>query len=54
MCLDTPDTYPPQKKVFLMWKYLYENFRTEYNWYALSAPPAPKPANEINDEISPS
>lgn len=32
VCLDTPDTYPPQKKVFLMWKYLYENFRSEYNW----------------------
>eukprot|EP00047_Mylnosiga_fluctuans_P014189 m.36205 g.36205 ORF g.36205 m.36205 type:complete len:698 (-) comp5378_c0_seq1:168-2261(-) len=26
ICLDTPDTYPPQRKVFLMWKYYYDHF----------------------------
>jgi hypothetical protein len=26
VCLDTPDVYPPQRKVFLMWKYMFEHF----------------------------
>eukprot|EP00038_Savillea_parva_P008045 m.174290 g.174290 ORF g.174290 m.174290 type:complete len:699 (+) comp13814_c0_seq1:184-2280(+) len=33
VCLDTPDTYPPQKKVFLMWAYLWRHHLHEYKWF---------------------
>jgi len=33
VCLDTPDTYPPQKKVFLMWSYLWRNRLHDHRWF---------------------
>eukprot|EP00051_Salpingoeca_urceolata_P035814 m.31484 g.31484 ORF g.31484 m.31484 type:complete len:702 (+) comp9760_c0_seq1:455-2560(+) len=33
VCLDTPDTYPPQRKVFLMWKWLHDNELRNYQWF---------------------
>mmetsp|Transcript_6526 Transcript_6526/g.19352 ORF Transcript_6526/g.19352 Transcript_6526/m.19352 type:complete len:725 (+) Transcript_6526:194-2368(+) len=33
VCLDTPDTYPPQRKVFLMWAHLWRHHLTEYRWF---------------------
>jgi hypothetical protein len=32
VCLDTPDAYPPQKKVFLMWAYVWRHHSDEYEW----------------------
>jgi len=32
VCLDTPDAYPPQKKVFLMWSYVWRHHSDEYEW----------------------
>ena len=29
----TDDTYPPQKKVYRMLKYMYDNFINEFNWF---------------------
>ena len=29
----TDDTYPPQKKVYRMLKYMYDHFINEYNWF---------------------
>ena len=31
--LDVDDTYPPQKKVFRMLKYMHDNFIDEYEWF---------------------
>lgn len=30
---DVDDTYPPQKKVYRMLKYMHDNFIDEYNWF---------------------
>lgn len=32
-CLDTPDTYPPQRKVFLLWAYLAKHFGERFSWF---------------------
>jgi len=32
-CLATPDTYPPQRKVFLLWAYLAKHFSEHYTWF---------------------
>jgi len=33
VCLDTPDVYPPQRKVFLLWQYMWKNFANEYEYF---------------------
>jgi hypothetical protein len=33
VCLDTPDTYPPQRKVFLMWKYYSDNLQSQHKLF---------------------
>jgi len=33
ICLDTPDAYPPQRKVFLLWTYLWRHHADEYHWF---------------------
>eukprot|EP00054_Salpingoeca_dolichothecata_P029141 m.226792 g.226792 ORF g.226792 m.226792 type:complete len:756 (-) comp26406_c0_seq1:246-2513(-) len=33
ICLDTPDTYPPQRKVFLLLKYMHTHFLKSYRWF---------------------
>eukprot|EP00045_Choanoeca_perplexa_P015604 m.198226 g.198226 ORF g.198226 m.198226 type:complete len:653 (+) comp17038_c0_seq1:179-2137(+) len=33
VCLNTPDTYPPQRKVFLLWKYFHDNLSNRYQWF---------------------
>eukprot|EP00730_Choanoeca_flexa_P011991 TRINITY_DN3011_c0_g1_i1.p1 TRINITY_DN3011_c0_g1~~TRINITY_DN3011_c0_g1_i1.p1 ORF type:complete len:650 (+),score=143.96 TRINITY_DN3011_c0_g1_i1:180-2129(+) len=33
VCLNTPDVYPPQRKVFLLWKYFNDNLATRYQWF---------------------
>lgn len=33
VCLDTPDIYPPQRKVFLMWKYYHDNLLANHKLF---------------------
>lgn len=33
VCLDTPDAYPPQRKVFLMWTYVWRHHSDEFEWF---------------------
>jgi hypothetical protein len=40
VCLNTPDTYPPQRKTFLLWRQLWREFLLEpqgqhkFQWFA--------------------
>ena len=33
VCLDTPDIYPPQRKVFLMWTHMWKHHTNNYDYF---------------------
>lgn len=33
VCLNTSDTYPPQRKVHLFWEYMWRQKRTQFHWF---------------------
>ena len=46
------DTYPPQKKVYAMYKYMYDNYIDKYHWFLRADDDSYVRIHELKDFLS--